>query len=79
MPPFRRVCSKSAHPYHRSPGRFQAAPGTDVAVLAVQRRVAVVPLTVDLTARDGWAALVRDLGLPAVDEPGHLDPDTPTS
>lgn len=62
--------------YHRNPRRFQAEPGTDVTVLAVERRVAVVPLTVDLTAQHGWEELARGLGLPAVDEPGFLNPDT---
>jgi len=59
-------------PYHRNPHRFQAEPGSDVSALAVHRHVAVVPLTVDLTAREGWEALARDLGLPAVDELGFL-------
>ena len=50
--------------YDRSPLRFQAEPDSDVAVLAVQRHVAVVPLTIDLTARNGWQELVQALGSP---------------
>lgn len=71
-----------AHParrkvsYHRSSRRFQAEPGSDITALAVRRRVAVVPLTIDLTAQDGWEELARDLGLPAIDEPGSLDSAT---
>ncbi len=59
-------------PYHRNPHRFQAEPDSDVTALAVHRHVAVVPLTIDLTARSGWMALAQDLGLSAVDELGFL-------
>jgi 5'-nucleotidase len=62
------ACPDPANParlkvsYDRSPMRFQAEPDSDVAVLAVQRHVAVVPLTIDLTARDGWVELAQALG-----------------
>lgn len=59
-------------PYYRNPARFQDAADSDVTVLAVHRQVAVVPLTIDLTARKGWKALARGLELSAVDGSGSL-------
>ncbi len=52
-------------PYYRNPARFQDDPDSDVTVLAAQRHVAVVPLTIDLTARQGWEELAQALGLSA--------------